>query len=152
MYGGEECFLVYLYHLTQGTPFTEMACFIFRGDPCRLLEMNDLFISHGYYTFYNKISGTSLDQWIPQKLDTCWGLIHNALVNDTIEEVHYVDGEVVNRQWIIHNFDFNSFQIFGFLDDFGMTTSRPGSSASRRHDYVTDIQRAFYLGYLVVTD
>ena len=25
IYGGEECFLVYLYHLTKGTPFTEMA-------------------------------------------------------------------------------------------------------------------------------
>ena len=66
VYGGEECFIVYLYHLKKGTPFTEMACFIFGNDPCCLLEMNDLFISHGYYTFYIKISGTSLDQWIPQ--------------------------------------------------------------------------------------
>jgi hypothetical protein len=37
VYGGEECFLIYLYHLMKGTPFTEMARFVFGGDPrhCR---------------------------------------------------------------------------------------------------------------------
>ncbi len=29
VYGGEEFFLIYLYHLTKGTPFTEMARFVF---------------------------------------------------------------------------------------------------------------------------
>jgi hypothetical protein len=33
MFSGEECFLVYLYHLTKGAPFTEMARFVFGGDP-----------------------------------------------------------------------------------------------------------------------
>ena len=46
IYGGEECFLVYLYHLTKGTPFTEMARFVFGGDPRRLSEMNALFIDY----------------------------------------------------------------------------------------------------------
>jgi hypothetical protein len=49
IYTGEECFLVYLYHLTKGTPFTEMARFIFGGDPRRLSEMNRLFINHLFH-------------------------------------------------------------------------------------------------------
>ncbi len=40
------------------------------------------------------------------------------------------------------------FCIFGFLDDFAMPTARPGSSATRRHGYESDIQCAFYSGYL----
>ncbi len=70
IYGGEECFLIYLYHLTKGVPFTEMARFIFGGDPCCLSEMNILFINHGYTTFYNEISGNSMNQWIPHSLYT----------------------------------------------------------------------------------
>jgi hypothetical protein len=33
MFSGEECFLVYLYYLTKGAPFTEMARFVFGGGP-----------------------------------------------------------------------------------------------------------------------
>ena len=147
-FGGEECFLVYLYHLTKGTPFTEMARFIFGGDPRRLSEMNNLFISFGYYTFYNKISGYSMNQWIPHSLHTCRRLIYDALSSDVVEEVEFDDGQVVDRRWILHHFDFRSFRIFGFLDDFAMPTSRPGNSATRRYDFESDIQRAFYSGYL----
>ncbi len=31
---------------------------------------------------------------------------------------------------------------------FAMPTARPGSLANRRHDYESDIQRAFFSGYL----
>ena len=93
---------------------------------------------------YNKISGSSLDQWVPRSLNTCHRLIYDALSSDAIEEVEFEDGKVVDRRWILHHFDFSSFRIFGFLDDFAMPTARPGSSATRRHDYESDIQRAFY--------
>ncbi len=75
-------------------------------------------------------------------------MIYDALSSDFIEEVEFNDGQVVNRQWILHHFDFASFRIFGFLDDFGMPTACPGNSVTRRHDLENDIQRAFYLGYL----
>jgi hypothetical protein len=148
IYGGEECFLIYLYHITKGTPFTEMARFVFGGDPRRLSEMNILFINHGYFTFYNKISGHSMNQWLPHSLRTCWRLIYDALSSDAIEEVEFLEGQVIDRRWILHHFDFDNFCIFCFLDDFAMPTACPGSSATRRHDYESDIQRAFYSGYL----
>ena len=75
VYTGEECFLIYLYHAIKGSPFTEMARFVFGGDPHRLSEANTLFINHGYNTFFNKISGTSLEQWMPRDLDLCRELI-----------------------------------------------------------------------------
>ncbi len=85
---------------------------------------------------------------MPHSLHTCHRLIYDALSSNAIEEVEFKDGQVVDRRWTIHHFDFASFQMFGFLDDFGMPTTRPGSLATRRHNYESDIQRAFYSGYL----
>ena len=67
-----------------------------------------------------------LPQWIPNQLHTCWRLIYDALSSDAIEEVEFHEGQVVDRQWILHLIDFRSFQIFGFLDDFVMPSARPG--------------------------
>jgi hypothetical protein len=110
--------------------------------------MFDQMINHLYVTFYNKISGISIQQWIPRYLETCRRLIHNSLTDGAIWEAEYVNGEVVNEEWIIHHFDFQTFRIFGFMDDLAMPTARPGNSSSRSHDYAQDIQRAFYSGYL----
>jgi hypothetical protein len=129
-------------------PFTEMARFVFGGDPWRLSEMNVLFINHSYITFYNKISGNSMSQWIPSSLNTCRRLIYDTFLSDAIEEVKFMGAEVLDRRWILHHFNFDSFCIFGFLDDFAMPTARPGSSASRVHGFESDIQHAFYLRYI----
>jgi hypothetical protein len=51
--------------------------------------MNSTFINYGYYQFYNKILGTSMDQWIPGSLHTCCQLIYDALSSDSIEEVEF---------------------------------------------------------------
>ncbi len=118
----------------------EMARFVFGDDACCLLEMNNLFINHGYTTFYNKISGNNMNQCIPHSLHTCRQLIYDALSSDAIEEVEIMDGQVVDRRWILHQYDFDCFCIFGFLDDFAMPTACPGSSATRRHNYKSDIQ------------
>ena len=108
IHSGEACFLVYLYHITKGTPFTEMARFVFGGDPRRLSEMNDMFIHYAYNTFYNKISGTSLNHWLPDKLDVCRELIFNSVTTGAIEEIQFEDCQVVDRQWILHHFEYDS--------------------------------------------
>jgi hypothetical protein len=144
VYTGEECFMIYLYHEINGSPFTEMARFIFGGDPRRLSEANILFINHGHNTFFNKISGTSMEQWLPRDLDLCQQLIYDDLMSGAIEEITFEDGQEVDREWILHRFDFETFQIFGFLDDFGMPIARPGDTARRRRGFSNDIQRAFF--------
>jgi hypothetical protein len=146
VYTGVECFLVWLYHLTKGSPFFEMAHFVFGGDSRHLSEMNDLFIAYSYNTFFNKISGTSLNQWLPDKLDLCQELIFNSVTTGAIKEIQFEDGQVVDQQWILHHFD--SFCVFGFLDDIAFPTACPGNLATRREGYYEDIQRAFYSRYL----
>jgi hypothetical protein len=75
-------------------------------------------------------------------------LIFDALSSDAIEEVEFDDDQVVDRQWILHNLDFTSFRIYGFLDDFGMPTVCPGNLVTRRHNLESDIPRVFYSWYL----
>jgi hypothetical protein len=87
MVNGEECFLVWLYHMTKGVPFTKMAHFVFDGDPRRLSEINKKFISYAYNKFYNKISGTSLSQWILDKLDLYHEMICSIVSRGAIEEI-----------------------------------------------------------------
>jgi len=61
-------------------------------------------IDHLYYTFYNKISGTSLSQWIPTHLHRCWWLIFNAISDGGILETEHINGEVVQETIIHHNY------------------------------------------------
>ena len=137
-----------LFHMIKGTPFTEMVRHTFGGDPCCLLRMYQVMIDHLYVTFYNKISGTSMDQWIPLHLSICRRLIYDALSDGALKEVEFDNGEVVDRRWILHHFQFDSFCPFGFLDDFAIPTARPGSWTRKVNDFEHDIQRAFYSGYL----
>ena len=146
-YGGEECFIIMLFHMIRGSPFTEMARQIFGGDPRHLSLMFDLMVTHLYITFYNKISGTSLDQWIPTHVNRCRRLIYDSLSDGALEVIRLENGEVVDRRWILHHFQFDSFRPFGFLDDFGIETARPGGWARRLNHFEHDIQRAFYSGY-----
>ncbi len=148
VFSGEESFLIFLYHLMKGNPFTEMSRHTFGGDPRHLSKMFDAMSDHLYNLFYNKISGTSLGQWIPSQIHLCRRLIHNALSDGAIQESIFEDGEVVDRAWILHHFDIDTFRPFGFLDDFGIPTARPGNAPNQAHQFAQDVQRAFYSGYL----
>jgi hypothetical protein len=102
-----------------------MAHFVFGGHPRRLLEMNDLVIHYAYNTFYNKILGTSLNQWFPDKLDVCRELIFNSVTTGAIEKIQFEDGQVVDQQWILHHFEYDSFLFFWFPRQFCSSHSPP---------------------------
>ncbi len=78
----------------------------------------------------------------------CQQLIYDVLTDAAIEKRNYENGTFINREWIRHHFDFDSFRPFGFLDDFVILTSRPGDSANQTEQHAQDIQRAFYSVYL----
>ncbi len=71
IFQGEETFIVFLYHLMKGNPFTEMARQTFGGDPRHLSKMFDSMNDHLYNLLYNKIYDTSLCQWIPSQIHLC---------------------------------------------------------------------------------
>jgi hypothetical protein len=77
----------------------------------------------------------------------CQELIFNSVATGAIEEVQFKDGQVIDRQWILHHFEYNSFCIFGFPDNFVLPTAHPANLATRREGFHENIQRAFYLGY-----
>jgi hypothetical protein len=130
VFSGEECFIIFMYHLCKGVPFTVMAQDHFGGDPRDFSKMVELMIDYLYDTCYNKISGTSLDQWLPVYLDNCRQFIFDALGNGAIWEVQYDgNGDIIDENWIFHHFEYDSIHIFGFLDDMACQTSRPGTSA-----------------------
>jgi hypothetical protein len=146
-FDGEACFIICLFHMCKGHTFIDMSQAYFGGDPRYMSMMNEAMINHLYETFFHKISGNSLAQWLPSHLDQCRELIHTKLANGVVEENHYVHGQVVDSDWVHTYFDFNLFRPFGFVDDFSAETARPGDEARRREDYDPDIQRAFYSGY-----
>ena len=67
-------------------------------------------------------------------------------MSSAIEEVTIKNGQEVDREGILQRFNFETFQVFGFLDDFGMPTACPGVTARRRHGFADDIRRAFFSG------
>jgi hypothetical protein len=74
----DQVFVVTLFHLVKGTPYTKMAWHTFDGDPRDFSKMYDLMINHLYFNFFHKISGRSLSQWIPAYLHDCQRLIFDA--------------------------------------------------------------------------
>ena len=86
----------------------------------------------------------SMSQWIPLYVHRCQQWIHSALGDGGIFQQEFRVRKVVEESWILHNFDFNTFCIFGFLNNFALRTGRPAGEYSRLRAAIPDIQRAFY--------
>ena len=146
MYGGEECYLIYVFHIRKGIPFTEMARHVFGGDPRHFSVMFDLVSEHLYSKFQNKFAATSLSQWLPRYVHRCRRLIHNTLSDGAIHERQHINGQLVNERWITLNYDFDTFRPFGFLNDDALPDAKP-SHARRTRGIMLDRQRSVYSRY-----
>lgn len=152
VFSGEECFMIYLYHLMTGTPFTKMADGIFGGNPRYFTYMFNAMNDHLYTTFYHKISGISLECWLPRNVHRFRRLVYDHVMDGGLERTTYdEDGELEEITFLRPRISFNEFRIFGLLDDTSIPTGRPGDSARRRRpvwvDDDPDAQRSFYSGY-----
>jgi hypothetical protein len=123
-----------------------MSRFVFGGDPRRFSEMFDFMNEHLYRNFYNKISGTSMSQWIPKYVHRCRYLIHRALSDTALFETEHLNGEIVGQAWVHQHFDYETFRVFGFIDDFAMKTARP-ADVNATLGIILDLQRSVYSGY-----
>ena len=101
-----------------------------------------------FATKSKKISGISLDQWIPTGFHTCRRLIYDAISDGAIEEVEYENGDDVDTRLIRYHFHFDSFRPFSFLDDFAIPSAHPGSLTRWNHHFQHDSQHTCYSGYL----
>ena len=100
----------------------------FGGNPCRFIYSIRLITNHIYTTFYHKISGDSMRMWISH-INTFRHAIWNKLTTGVLVEYlpnqNYCDDD--DRVFHI-TIPFESFCIFGFIDDTGFCTISPGNA------------------------
>lgn len=146
---GEEAFLHYMVFNRLGDNKLNMSLNYFGGDPRRFTYSIRIIADHLYNTFYHKISGDSMRMWLDSIEDfryAIWSRVMNGVV---VNEYPNNDTGVGNTDTYVHvGIPFESFRIFGFLDDTGFRTTAPGIWARRRIGFFDDIQRAFYSGYM----
>ena len=59
----------------------------------------------------------------------------------------------LSQNWriiVLLNIPFDTFRIFGFLDDTGFRINAPGISNQRVYGFSDDVQRSFYSAYFTV--
>ena len=145
VFNGEESFLHYLTYNRLGLTKLQLSLYHFGGDPRRFTYSIRAMTNHLYHTFYHKVSGDSMRQWLPH-IDSFRRAIWQKIMSGGTVETSYADN-VVNQTLIQFSIPFESFRIFGFLDDTGYRTSAPGNEARRRMGFHDDLQRSFYSGY-----
>ena len=140
---GEESMLVFLNHLRTGTSFTLMAAHIFGGDPRVFTHYVRAIVNHLYSLFYHKITGDSMSLWIDEIdefREATWDKMLSGMVNER-------DRHGNEDNWEVH-VPFDTFRIFGWLDDTDMETNRPRAGRTVTNaGNVTDLrdtQQAFY--------
>jgi hypothetical protein len=116
----EEMMLIFLHYIRTGMPFTTMARTTFGGDPRRYSYYIKATTNHLYDTFYHKISGDSMRQWLPFIDDfrsAIWQQLLSGIVNERRANGSEIDYEVY--------LPLPTFRIFGWLDDTDLRTDRP---------------------------
>lgn len=147
IFSGEEVLIMYLHKIRHGQSYTAMARETFGGDPRRITYIVRAAVNHLYNNFYHKISGKSLNMWTPW-ITVFRYAIWLKLVDGAILEVTRDVGDgwihVYHVQTAAIWIAFELFRVFGFVDDYGVATARPGDSPTRQFGFIDDIQRAFY--------
>jgi len=107
----------------------------FGGDPRELSGLFKWFTDFIFITFYNKISGRSLEMWLDQ-VDNCRQLICRRISQPSSATELQIDQTLREDETL--EIDFNSSRVFEFIDCTNMQTARTGSGSlpdgSRRSD------------------
>ena len=145
VFDGEEAFLHYMAYNRLGLTKLQLSLYHFGGDPRRFTYSIRLICDFIYKNFYHKISGNSMQQWLPYLNDFRQALWSKVISGGTIETSAQNDLEMST---LVHvHMPLETFRIYGFLDDTGFRTTAPGREARRKYGFTDDIQRSFYSGY-----
>ena len=102
-FSGEEAMLVFIFHIRSGMTFVQMAEHVFGGDPRHFMYYVRALQNHLYTTFYHKLFGDSMRQWIPYVNEfrtAIWEKLQSGLVN----ERRIIDGTETNWEvWVSLN-------------------------------------------------
>ena len=140
---GEEALLHFLVYDRLGVTKFQLSLYYYFGGDLRRFSYSIRAIGcHFYTTFYHKISGDSLRQWMPH-IDYFRQCLWEKVTGGGTIKTSTEHGNS-SSQLITNDIPFDNFRIFGFLDDTGFRTTAPGIDARRRFGFIDDIQRAFY--------
>jgi len=154
---GEEMLLISLTRFCTGDSWKDMVRLRFGGGITRCHEMFDVFIYFTFTTFFHKISGNSMIQWIPC-IDYCRRKMYDKAITNSARcpitawrrETDQLD-RLVNIEE--RDLPFDLWMAYGSIDCTDWQTCRigagpvgPWEGASRRVD-AYQLQRAFYSGY-----
>jgi hypothetical protein len=113
------------------------------------------FFNHLYTLFYHKISGRSIELWLPE-LPSFNQIIIDHLAQPAhpikIDDYYDLGEQGPARQYIIHIDSVNDWCVSGFINDLAVRTCRPGSGpvgpgdgpGRPRRQFADLIQRSFY--------
>ena len=148
VFKGEECFLHYMVFNRVGETKLRMSRNYFGGDPRRFTYSIRIMTRHIYNNFYHKISGDSMRIWMPQIKNFRLAIWLKLNEGYSVEE-RYDTTDILRtiRTIVLLSIPFESFRIFGFLDDTGFRTTAPGIATRRTNGFYDDVQRAFYSAY-----
>ncbi len=132
IFSGEEVFIFSLTKIASGLSNLNLYEF-FGGDPREYSAMFNWFIRHVFTTFYNKISGRSLEMWI-DLIDDCRDVIRHRIALAPSPEELMIDDTLQPDE--VYEIRRDTFRVFGFVDctDFRLTRtgSGPMPDGSRR--------------------
>ena len=145
VFTGEEAFLHYIAYDRLGITKLQLSTFYFGGDPRRLTYSIRVFGRYLYTTFYHKIAGDSMRMWIRRIHEFRYAIWNRVMDTEILELTRNYNQSDLNALRL--EVPFESFRVFGFIDDTSQYTTAPGIEARRRYGCIDNIQRAFYSGY-----
>ena len=105
-----------------------------------------------FVTFFNKISGQSFLYYWADQVDNFRSIIHEKIRVSPCEIERVMEGELTTTHII--NTPFETWRVFGIIDDTCIKTTGPGGGPENDAEHAPrrigahDIQRAFYSGYM----
>jgi hypothetical protein len=119
----------------------------FGGNPREYSSVFHWFINHIFCTFYNKISGSSLEMWVDQ-VDEFRHIICDRISHPPTQIELEIDPTLAEEETLGISFD--DFRCWGFIDATDFRTTRTGSGPQpdgSRRAYAYELQREFYSRY-----
>lgn len=105
-----------------------------------------------FVTFFNKISGKSFLYYWANQVDNFRSIIHQKVRISPCEIERVLEGELTRHHII--NTPFETWRVFGIIDNTCIKTSRPGDGPENDTEHAQlrvgahELQRAFYSGYM----
>jgi hypothetical protein len=154
-FSGEEVLIVCLAKIATGDPWIRLIPGFFGGDVRRWSFAFRWFVDHLFINFFHKISGRSIEIWLPEMNGFKQSIIERLRQPaHPIEMDYYYDaGERDGpNQYIVEVESIDDWRVFGFIDDTAVRTCRVGSGpvgpedgpGRPRRQFADLIQRSFY--------